>query len=70
MLKEEDFKRVDIEATQTVDILDFVALSEINPMFFHKPFYMEPTKGGTKAYGLLRDALRGSTKQRRSENCK
>src|SRR5213592_4672716 len=36
VLKDEDFKRVDIEATQTVDIVDFVALEEINPMFFHK----------------------------------
>jgi DNA end-binding protein Ku len=57
VLKEEDFKRVDVAATQTVDIMDFVALDEINPMFFNKPFYMEPEKGGTKAYVLLRDAL-------------
>src|SRR5882757_5694653 len=42
VLKDEDFKRVDVEATQTVDIIDFVALEEINPMFFHKSFYMEP----------------------------
>src|SRR6266480_5899895 len=44
VLKDEDFKRVDIEATQTVDIIDFVALEEINPMFFHKPYYIEPVK--------------------------
>ena len=59
VLKDEDFKRVDVEATQTVEIIDFVSLSEINPMFFHKPFYMEPAKkGGSKAYVLLREALR------------
>jgi len=57
VLKDEDFERVDVEATQTVDISAFVALAEINPMFFHKPFYMEPLKGGTKAYVLLHDAL-------------
>jgi DNA end-binding protein Ku len=62
VLKDEDFQRVDVEATQTVDIMDFVALSEINPMYFHKPFYMEPAKGGTKAYVLLRDALRHTGK--------
>src|ERR1041384_4258890 len=39
VLKDEDFRRVDIEATQTVEITDFVALEEINPMFFYKPYY-------------------------------
>jgi DNA end-binding protein Ku len=58
VLKDEDFKRVDIEATQTVDIIDFVVLSEINPMFFHKPYYIEPAKTGAKAYALLRETLR------------
>jgi len=62
VLKDDDFKRVDVEATQTVDIIDFVALAEINPMFFHKPFYMEPAKGGGKAYVLLREALRDTGK--------
>src|SRR4026209_2746221 len=62
VLKEEDFGRVDVEATQTVDIIDFVTLAEINPMFFHKPFYLEPTKAGTKAYTLLREALSSTGK--------
>jgi DNA end-binding protein Ku len=62
VLKEEDFKRVDIEATQTVDIIDFVKLAEINPMFFQKPYYMEPAKAGTKAYVLLREALQSTGK--------
>jgi DNA end-binding protein Ku len=62
VLKEEDFRRVDVEATQTVDIIDFVPLADIDPMFFNKPFYMEAGKGGDKAYVLLRDALRNSGK--------
>jgi DNA end-binding protein Ku len=62
VLKEEDFKRVDIEATQTVDIIDFVKLEEVNPVFFYKPYYMEPEKGGDKAYVLLREALRKTGK--------
>jgi DNA end-binding protein Ku len=60
VLKEEDFQRVDIEATQTVDIANFVNLEEVNPIFFQKPYYMEPQKGGDKAYVLLREALRAS----------
>ncbi|CAM2973791.1 Ku protein [Rariglobus hedericola] len=57
VLKDEDFARVDVEATQTVDILHFVKLSEVNPLLFNKPYYMEATKGGEKAYVLLREAL-------------
>ncbi len=62
VLKEEDFKRVDIEATQTVDIMAFVELDEVNPVFFHKPYYMEPQKGADRAYVLLRNALKDTGK--------
>jgi DNA end-binding protein Ku len=62
VLKEEDFERVDLEATQTVDIQDFVDQEEIDPMYFYKPYYLEPQKGGDKAYALLRDALKDSGK--------
>ena len=62
VLKEEDFQRVDLEATQTVDIQDFVDQGEIDPMFFYKPYYLEPQKGGDKAYALLRDALKDTDK--------
>jgi DNA end-binding protein Ku len=62
VLKDEDFQRVDLEATQTVDIQDFVDQEDIDPMFFYKPYYLEPQKGGDKAYALLRDALKDSKK--------
>ncbi|MFL6542057.1 MAG: Ku protein [Chthoniobacterales bacterium] len=57
VLDEKDFQRVDLEATQTVDIQDFVDIDDIDPMFFYKPYYLEPQKGGDKAYVLLREAL-------------
>src|SRR5471032_283970 len=63
ILQEEDFKRVDLEAAaQTIDIMDFVEVGEINPMYFQKPYYLEPQKGGDKAYALLREALGDSGK--------
>ena len=62
VLKDEDFQRVDLEATQTVDIQDFVHQEEIDPMFFYKPYYLEPQKGGDKAYALLREALKDANK--------
>jgi DNA end-binding protein Ku len=57
VLKDEDFKRVDLEATDTIDLIDFVDLAEINPVYFYKPYYLEPQKGGAGAYGLLRQVL-------------
>src|SRR6476659_289415 len=62
VLNEKDFQRVDLEATQTVDIQDFVDLDDIDPMFFYKPYYLEPQKGGDKAYVLLREALKSEKK--------
>ena len=62
VIKPEDFARVDVEATQTVDIINFVNQDEVNPLLFQKPYYMEPDKGGDKAYVLLRQALADSGK--------
>jgi DNA end-binding protein Ku len=62
VLKDEDFARVDVEATQTVDIMHFVKLDELNPMLFYKPYFMEVGKGGDRAYALLCEALAKSGK--------
>jgi len=62
VIQDEDFARVDVEATQTVDIINFVKLEEINPLLFSKPYYMQAEKGGDKAYVLLRDSLAHSGK--------
>jgi DNA end-binding protein Ku len=62
ILTDEDFVKVNPEATQSVDILEFVELDKINPMFFDKPYYLEPTKQGRHAYALLREALAGTNR--------
>ena len=62
ILSDEDFQRVNPEATQSVDIVQFVELTEINPMYFDKPYYLEPEKRGRHAYALLREALKESGK--------
>jgi DNA end-binding protein Ku len=62
ILTDEDFKKVNPEATQSVDILEFVEIEKINPMFFDKPYYLEPTKQGRHAYALLREALQQSSR--------
>ena len=62
VLKDDDFKRIDLEATDTIDIVDFVDLAEINPVYFHRPYYLEPQKGGASAYNLLRHVLADTNK--------
>ena len=57
VLTDEDFKRADVEATRTVDILDFVDADEVDMMYFDKPYYLAPDRGGEKPYVLLREAL-------------
>ncbi|HEY5813756.1 MAG TPA: Ku protein [Terrimicrobiaceae bacterium] len=56
-LKEEDFEKVKIESTHSIEISDFVEQGQINPKFFYKPYFLEPQKGGDKTYSLLYKAL-------------
>jgi DNA end-binding protein Ku len=62
VLKEEDFAKVKIESTHSIDITDFVDLTQVDPKFFYKPYFLEPQKGGEKAYALLHRALTGTGK--------
>src|SRR4051812_11288472 len=62
VVSDEDLKRAAPEATQTIDIVDFVDLEEISPLYFDKPYYLAPDKKGAKAYALLRETLRRTGK--------
>jgi DNA end-binding protein Ku len=57
-----DFRKANPEAARTVEILDFVDVSEIDPMFFEKPYYLQPLKKTSKGYALLRETLRRTGK--------
>ena len=64
---EEDFARVDVEATQTVDIINFVALKDVDPLLFYKPHHLEVERAGRRltsffATRLLRQAASPSRK--------
>jgi DNA end-binding protein Ku len=62
VMKDEDFAKVKIESTHSIDITDFVDLGQVDPKFFYKPYFLEPQKGGEKAYALLHKALSGTGK--------
>ena len=62
VMKDEDFEKVRIESTHSIDITDFVDLEQVDPKFFYKPYFLEPQKGGEKAYAVLHKALAGTGK--------
>jgi DNA end-binding protein Ku len=62
VLTEEDFKRANVEATQTIDIMAFVDEKEIAPTYFETPYYLAPDKRGDKGYALLRETLKMTNK--------
>lgn len=60
VLEDEDFAAARTEGVKTIDISDFVAYEEIDPIFFERTYYLGPDKGGEKVYALLRDAMEES----------
>jgi DNA end-binding protein Ku len=61
-ITDEDMDKADVELTKTIAIQEFVQESEIDPVYFDKPYYLEPQKGGERAYALMREALGQSKK--------
>jgi DNA end-binding protein Ku len=62
VLTKEDFQAAAVEKTRRVDILDFVEAAAIDDRFFETPYYVVPSKGGERAYALLRQTLRDSNR--------
>jgi DNA end-binding protein Ku len=62
LLEEEDFRRAAPEATQAVEIQDFVDREDIAYVYFDKPYYLLPGKKGEKGYVLLREVLKRTGK--------
>ena len=62
VLKEEDFGDISPDITKTIDIIDFVSLPEIDPIYFDKTYYLSPQDTGHKAYVLLQKAMNDTGK--------
>ena len=60
MIEPEELDALDPEATQTIDIEDFVELDQVDPLYYDTSYYLVPDARGTKAYRLLLDAMRES----------
>ncbi|WP_343729340.1 Ku protein [Duganella sp.] len=62
VLSDEDLKRANVEATQTIDIVAFVEAADVPLTYYETPYYLAPAKGGGKVYALLRETLRKAGK--------
>lgn len=62
IIQDEELEAFSEQTTHTVDILRFVELREIDPIFYDKTYFLEPTETGGRAYALLQEALRLSGK--------
>ena len=60
MLTKEELEQLSPAKSETIDIVDFVDIAQIDPIYFEKPYYLVPDKGGAKAYRLLHEAMEKS----------
>jgi DNA end-binding protein Ku len=62
IVSDADLRRASPERTQRIDILSFVEATAIPPLYFDRPYYLEPARGGERGYALFREALRRTGK--------
>lgn len=63
VLDNEDLEKLQKESEEkAVEIIDFVKMEQIDPIYYDRSYYMSPHEGGSKAYSLLRKALQESQK--------
>jgi len=60
VLTDKDIQAASAEKSKVIEITEFVDEKEIDPIYYEKPYYLEPDKSGTRAYALLREALKKS----------
>ena len=60
ILTDADFADLPLPTTRALDVLQFVPLEQVDPIYFNKSYYLEPEKSAAKPYVLLRDALERS----------
>ena len=58
LITDEELSGLPVKSAKYIDIVDFIQVSEVDPVYFDKTYYLWPEKGGEKPYLILRDAMR------------
>ena len=62
LITDEEIAGLPIKSAKYIDIVDFIQVSEVDPIYFDKTYYLWPEKGGEKPYLILRDAMQKTGK--------
>ena len=54
----EELKALEEQSTQTVEVVEFVPITKVDPVYFDRSYYVGPDKGGAKAYALLSEVMK------------
>jgi DNA end-binding protein Ku len=62
LITDEELESVSPERSRTIEIIEFIDIKEVDPVYFDHPYYLVPSKGGEKAYSLLVEVMRRTSK--------
>jgi DNA end-binding protein Ku len=62
LFTEDEIKALSREATNAMEITEFVPLEQVDPIYFEKSYYLGPDKGGERPYRLLAEAMRQTSR--------
>src|ERR1043165_609616 len=57
VLDDKDFEKANLKKTKTIEIVNFVSEDEVDPVYYVKPYFLEPDKNSENPYGLLRNEI-------------
>ncbi len=62
VISDEEIEHIPVRTSKSIDILRFVDVKEIDPIYYDKSYYLEPVEGGERAYALLRETMKETGK--------
>jgi DNA end-binding protein Ku len=62
LMTDEELESVSPERSRTIEIVEFIDMKEVDPVYYDHPYYLVPSKGGEKAYRLLVEVMRRTNK--------
>ena len=62
VVTDEEIEKIPVKTSKSIDILRFIELKEIEPIYYDRAYYLEPDEGGERAYALLRETMKDTGK--------